>query len=287
MTTIDSLLRDGRIVKSVKVVVHTTGAIGPNTPMSNNHWSIYLLLANNKGSLRLNMRAEWDDTTEAWNTTGILECSTHAYTLTHSAIGSWDYTVPDVTVGWICTLLWNEERDTYDMSGGGSGCRWWVYCIIQLLENQRYISSGSAEDLYPKLLFLYSTSGETRDLPMVKGEFYSTGRFSGSTIQQSIQSSYSTVTATSSYGGASSANPAMASSSGGVGTATVAAVSPQDELPKQYFYVYEGTYYYCDGGNVTKVDPPKNQWVLNQNGWKDTGRTKKWRFWDGRVISYV
>ena len=109
-----------------RVVVYTTGPLNLNTPMSDNHQSIYLLLAKNQGSLRLNMRGEWDDKKDMWNTTGILECTTYAYTMTTSRIDNWDYKVPDITVGWICTLLWNKERDAYNMSGGGSGCRWWV-----------------------------------------------------------------------------------------------------------------------------------------------------------------
>ncbi|KAH6691823.1 hypothetical protein BKA61DRAFT_625250 [Leptodontidium sp. MPI-SDFR-AT-0119] len=89
-TTIDKLMKDGRIVTHARVVVHTTGPLGPNTPMSDNHWSIYLLLSKG-GSLRLNMRADWDDEAEAWDTKGILDCSTHTYTQTNSCIEYWDY----------------------------------------------------------------------------------------------------------------------------------------------------------------------------------------------------
>ena len=55
-TTIDKLLDDRRVVTQARVVVHTTGPLSPNTLMSDNHWSIYLLLTGG-GSLRLNMRA--------------------------------------------------------------------------------------------------------------------------------------------------------------------------------------------------------------------------------------
>jgi len=181
-TTIDKLLNDGRIVTQARVVVHTTGPLGPNTPMSDNHWSIYLLLAAG-GSLRLNMRADWDEAAEAWDTTGILDCSTHTYIQTNSCIEYWDYPVPGISIGQICTLLWNKERDAYEMSGGGSGCRYWVYSIIWLLEDNRYASVGSANNLWPSLLFRYSKSGEKRDLPMVEGNFYETGRFAESSTQ--------------------------------------------------------------------------------------------------------
>jgi len=100
-TTVDGLRTDGRVVKWIGVVVHTTGPLGPNAPMSYNHWSIYLRYKNDEGSLRLNMRADWDDEAEAWDTTGILEYSTHTYTMTNSRIGNWDYAVPDISVGRI------------------------------------------------------------------------------------------------------------------------------------------------------------------------------------------
>lgn len=84
-TTIDKLLEDRRIVTQARVVVHTTGPLSLNTPISDNHWSIYLLLAKG-GSLRLNMRADWDEDAEAWNTEGILDCSIHTYVKTNSYI---------------------------------------------------------------------------------------------------------------------------------------------------------------------------------------------------------
>jgi hypothetical protein len=124
-TTIDNFLNDGRVVNQARVVVHTTGALGPNTPMSDNHWSIYLLLGP-RVSFRLNMSANWDQAADAWDTIGTLLCSTHNYVTTNSGIGYWDYSVPGISVGQICTLLWNKERDAYEMSGGGSGCRFWV-----------------------------------------------------------------------------------------------------------------------------------------------------------------
>ena len=53
--TPQSVLNDTRLVKTVRVVVHTTGPAGPT--ISDNHWSIYLLL-HAGGSVRLNMAAE-------------------------------------------------------------------------------------------------------------------------------------------------------------------------------------------------------------------------------------
>jgi hypothetical protein len=33
---------------------------------------------------------------------------------------------PGVSVGWVYTLLKSKKRDRYKISGGGSGCRWWM-----------------------------------------------------------------------------------------------------------------------------------------------------------------
>jgi hypothetical protein len=43
--------QDSRRVEFVRVVAHTQGAVGPNT--SENHWSIFLLLADALGSIRI------------------------------------------------------------------------------------------------------------------------------------------------------------------------------------------------------------------------------------------
>ena len=115
------LRNDARSVKSVRVVVHTLG-VWPNGTISDNHWSIYLLLENNQSSVRMNMRAE------SGNPKGILEWSPNlAYTLHTSAIQHWDYSfISGVTVANVYDLIMRNRRDQYKMSGGGSGCRWWM-----------------------------------------------------------------------------------------------------------------------------------------------------------------
>ena len=110
---------DTRRVDKVRVVVHTTGPAGPTT--SDNHWSIYLLLGDNQGSVRINMRAE------AGFINGILEWTLQAYQLTNSAIRHWD--MPIIGTVRVCDIaqhIYNARRHQYDMSGGGSGCRYWM-----------------------------------------------------------------------------------------------------------------------------------------------------------------
>lgn len=54
--TPQAAVQDQRVVDLVRVVVHTLGPAGPT--ISDNHWSIYLLLAHGQGSVRMNMRAD-------------------------------------------------------------------------------------------------------------------------------------------------------------------------------------------------------------------------------------
>ena len=110
---------DARQVEIVRVVVHTLGPAGPT--ISDNHWSIYLLLSGNEGSIRINMRAEPNFID------GILEWTKQAYLLTNSAIRHWDF--PKVKIFRVCDVakhIRDARRFQYDMSGGGSGCRYWV-----------------------------------------------------------------------------------------------------------------------------------------------------------------
>lgn len=71
--------KDARSVKSARVVVHTLGT-WPNGTMSDNHWSIYLILDNNATPVRVDTRAELTDPK------GILDRSDLSYTLSTSAI---------------------------------------------------------------------------------------------------------------------------------------------------------------------------------------------------------
>ncbi|OAG34972.1 hypothetical protein AYO21_10859 [Fonsecaea monophora] len=115
----DTLEIDSRPVEIVRVVVHTSGPAGPTT--SDNHWSISLVLVGSQGSIRINMRAE------PGFIDGILEWTQQLYLLSTSAIRKWDF--PRAKFFRVCDIA-NHIRDArrfrYDMSGGGSGCRYWV-----------------------------------------------------------------------------------------------------------------------------------------------------------------
>jgi hypothetical protein len=89
--------------------------------MSDNHVSVFLLLGENQGSIRLNMTTEEDDRS------GILVWSQEVYQLSNSEIVHFDYRLcytMQVSALYAWIRLWGLQR--YVFSGGGSGCRFWM-----------------------------------------------------------------------------------------------------------------------------------------------------------------
>ena len=119
---------------------------------------------------------------------GELRWSRHNYQLSNSALRHWVFEVKGtVRVCDIASLLYNDRRHLYDMSGGGSGCRWWVYVIpmrflLPVAELVRYtvlsdwctrkwLEDNAARTLWPDLLYRYHTTNSRKPLQMVQGTF--------------------------------------------------------------------------------------------------------------------
>lgn len=89
--------------------------------MSDNHWSIYLIILGEEQAVRMNMTAEIRDPK------GTMIWSSLNYVASTSTIQKWDFQVASGhSVKHIYQLMMGLGRDWYNMSGGGSGCRWWV-----------------------------------------------------------------------------------------------------------------------------------------------------------------
>lgn len=134
------------------------------------------------------------------------------------------------------------------------------YSIIWLLEDNRYTSAGSTNNLWPNLLFRYSKSGERRDLLMVEGNFYETGRFAESSTQNTVTA---TPPATVSPVATSSLSTAYKYP---LATTLAAAPSGSSQAAQSYYFVENGTYYYWNTQNAIQVDRLKNVWVKNEKG---------------------
>ncbi|XMA20332.1 hypothetical protein WAI453_013123 [Rhynchosporium graminicola] len=82
--------------------------------------------------------------------------------------------------------------------------------------------------------------------------------------------------------------PGYGSSSNSYSIVPAVASTPEaSSSDEPYYYVRDRVYYYHANGVSTRLaDPPKNVWVLNENGWADTNRQKMWRYWDGRTTSF-
>lgn len=76
---------DNSVVIQIHMVVHTQGA-WPNSPMSDNHVSVYLLVGNGR-SVRINTATDDNDTR------GVLIWSQLGYELSNSSIVYFDYQV--------------------------------------------------------------------------------------------------------------------------------------------------------------------------------------------------
>ncbi len=110
------------IVSCVRVMSHCSRDLGGN--VSENHWSIYLLLPHEQ-SIRMNMRAT------PGNPVGRLETSVRSNQLPDSALWYRDYFLaPGITVNNIYALVVATlHRHRFRFSGGGSSCRHWWYVL--------------------------------------------------------------------------------------------------------------------------------------------------------------
>ena len=116
------------VVEKVRFVAHTLGPVAPGAQLSQNHWSVYLLVKGG-GSVRLNMATN----DRAGDDNGVFTVTRHAYALTTSAVRHFDFAVAkDVTVGRILRLIGEKRRQRYRMTPTGVGCRHWMY-VFRLL----------------------------------------------------------------------------------------------------------------------------------------------------------
>ena len=103
------------------------GPVAPGAQLSQNHWSIYLIVKGG-GSVRLNMETN----PAPGKVEGIFNVTRHQYELTTSRGRHWDFptTTNNVTVGKILRLIGDKRRNRYRMTPTGVRCRHWVHVIF-------------------------------------------------------------------------------------------------------------------------------------------------------------
>ncbi|KAB8338772.1 hypothetical protein FH972_021717 [Carpinus fangiana] len=165
--TKEEALRNYTEIEALMIVVHTLGAVAPQ--LSDNHWSIVLKLPGQRQrSIRMSMEQEQDD-----DPTGILRWSEHNYWISHSVIKTWEFNVPNgLCVCHVADLLYENGRHLYQFSGGGSGCRYWVWTIIHDLIAKGWFNQEVTNILEPQLQLRWHTSQRTTAQAWVQGQFY-------------------------------------------------------------------------------------------------------------------
>lgn len=109
-------------VETVRIVAHTMGPVAPGAQLSQNHWSIYLVVGES-ASVRLNMIPS----TKEGDDKGIFHVTRHLYTLTNSAVRYFDFGVANkMIVRQVLDLIASKKRHQYIMTPTGVGCRHWV-----------------------------------------------------------------------------------------------------------------------------------------------------------------
>ncbi|KAF2229437.1 hypothetical protein EV356DRAFT_387128 [Viridothelium virens] len=107
-------------ISFIRIVVHNTGVYGSPSQMCNNHWTIYLVV-NGTESVQINMRGAEN------SNQGTLVIDNRNYIVSSSSLRYWDI-VPTTAIysEHVLDLIYERRRNRYTMSGGGSGCRWWM-----------------------------------------------------------------------------------------------------------------------------------------------------------------
>lgn len=117
-----SLFRqDLREIVSVRLIIHAT-TIGPNSGISENHVTTYLIIEDSDEAVRIDMRTYLPDIR------GVLVWSRREHQVSNSALTFKDYPVHSrVRVRDVYKAIRDEWfLHRYLFSGGGSGCRYWA-----------------------------------------------------------------------------------------------------------------------------------------------------------------
>lgn len=105
------------IVVKIRIVAHTMGMAGWDK--SRNHWSIYLILAGEATSVRLNMSLE-----SGGADNGTFSATPYHYVLSSTCLRYFDYsTCNGLSVGQCLNLIYDNHRQNYQMTESGNGCR--------------------------------------------------------------------------------------------------------------------------------------------------------------------
>lgn len=126
---------DTRKISHIRIVVHDASSRAKSLKTTRNHWSIYLILLNQAGTVRVNM-------TMSESNTEILEWTLLSYPLSLSKIQDWDFkVVSNITVGKFYKLIHDNGRHRYVMGRQIDGDRFWMSVDFLLSDFEIYMGS--------------------------------------------------------------------------------------------------------------------------------------------------
>ncbi|KAF4547292.1 Hypothetical protein D9617_48g089530 [Elsinoe fawcettii] len=155
-----------RSVKYVRVVVHTTGAVG-QTALSGNHATMYLLFSNGR-SVQINMNCEVDDIN------GKLTMKSRTYQTSRTQLAKKD--IPTLTTKFTAKDVLQRIKamgfQDFTFAGGGMGCRHWILTIIRDFESIGWLAVDSVVTLHQFLSVKYAREDEgRRHTSIIQGTF--------------------------------------------------------------------------------------------------------------------
>lgn len=110
-------------VEKVRLTVHSLGPVAAGAELSQNHWSIELLISG--GCIRLDMRPYAPDSQTDFR--GVLQVSRLEYQLSQSSVTHLDFAVAGQwMVGHFTNTIIEKGRHRYMMTDTGVGCRHWM-----------------------------------------------------------------------------------------------------------------------------------------------------------------
>ena len=108
-------------VSTFRVVAHTLGPVMSGGALSQNHWTIYLLVPG--GSVQLNMKTNTNKNLSR----GIYEVHERVYEESNTAVRLFDIpAAAGLLVDYVEREIRTQRWDQYNMNENGVGCRWWM-----------------------------------------------------------------------------------------------------------------------------------------------------------------
>ncbi|OCL07945.1 hypothetical protein AOQ84DRAFT_50323 [Glonium stellatum] len=154
--------------KTIRVTIHTTGG-WPNSPHSDNHVTIFLLLEQG-GAVQVDMRTDPNDRR------GQLVWKLVNYQQSLSQIKAFDYQLATAVEVWVLYRFIRYEKalHQYLFSAGGSGCHYWNYNLIRLMtlaSDKFSLHVDVPNHVWNVFGKWYSRTGAERPNSILQGEF--------------------------------------------------------------------------------------------------------------------